>query len=152
MLKDTDLKYSDIQAIQRWVNKKSAETARGINHITEDQLAEGNFLLALIASNMATYQQACNDSTEILESMKNSGSDHAKKISEDLYREMSFRAFLVKMNPAQQPVEYTGLHSGLCTELFSNIDKPVKKGIKPIIWLLIIPVLAGLLLLVKNMT
>ena len=40
MIRDTDLKYSDTQAMQCWASKKSAESARSINRVTADQLAE----------------------------------------------------------------------------------------------------------------
>jgi hypothetical protein len=150
MIESTDLKFPDIQALRHWVDKKSAESARGINHLSADQLTEGNFLLDLINGNQATYRLARRHSVEILESKNNTQFSEEKR--EQLMQEMSFRAFLVMMDPAHEAADYHALHSSICNELIAENNNPVRTEINPAIWLLIVPLVAGLLLLAMKLS
>lgn len=144
---ETSLKYSDVESIRHWLDEKSPATARAINHLSDDELDEAKTLLTLVNSNQPSYQLASRYSAEILDSRNKSGDIRGKHISDELFQEMRFRAFLVMMNPGNDPADYHELQSEICRQLLSGSDSQAKTEVAPATWLAIIPVFAGLLLL-----
>ena len=147
MIGETSLNFTDIESIQNWLDEKSPASARAINHLSDDEFTEAKSLIALIRSNQATYQLANRYSVEIFDSRNQSGYHRGKHISDELFQEMRFQAFLVMMNPDNDPADYHELHSGICTKLLTDPDGQGKYVVSPVTWIAIIPVFAGLLLL-----
>jgi hypothetical protein len=86
-------------------------------------------------------------SAETLDSRNKSGYIRGKHISDALFQEMRFRAFLVMMNPGNNPADYHELQSDICRQLLSGSDGQSVNVVAPVTWLAIIPVFVGILLL-----